>query len=81
MIEALELGNEPNLYGSFTWYVPPDGVHVMGRPPGYDFSSFLDDFTSFAKGLPGPLAGPADGRPDGWRTPPRSSPPSRASRS
>ena len=60
-IEALELGNEPNLYGSLTWYVRPDGVHVTGRPPGYDFSSFLDQFTSFAKGLPGPLAGPATG--------------------
>ncbi len=36
---------------------------MLGRPPGYDFSSFLDDFTSFAKGLPGPLAGPADGPP------------------
>ena len=62
-IEALELGNEPNLYGTFTWYVRPDGVHVTGRPPGYDFSSFLDDFSSFAKSLPGPLAGPATGAP------------------
>jgi hypothetical protein len=60
-IEALELGNEPNLYNSLTWYVSPDGVHVMGRPPGYDFSSYLDDFDSFEKGLPGPLAGPATG--------------------
>jgi Glycosyl hydrolase family 79 C-terminal beta domain len=62
-IEALEIGNEPNLYGSFTWYVASDGVHVMGRPPGYDFSSFLHDFGSFAQGLPGPLAGPATGAP------------------
>jgi hypothetical protein len=62
-IEALELGNEPNLYGTFTWYVLPDGVHVMGRPPGYDFQSYLDDFSSFANGLPGPLAGPATGAP------------------
>jgi len=60
-IEALELGNEPNLYGSFTWYVLPGGEHVMGRPPGYDFTSFLGDFSSFAKGLPGALAGPATG--------------------
>jgi hypothetical protein len=60
-IEALELGNEPNLYGSLTWFVAPDGVKVTGRPPGYDFSSFLGEFTSFAKGLPGPLAGPATG--------------------
>jgi hypothetical protein len=61
-IEALELGNEPNLYGTFTWYVH-DGVHVTGRPYGYDFSSFLGDFSSFAKVLPGPLAGPATGAP------------------
>ena len=60
-IEALELGNEPNLYDSLTWYVAPDGAHVMGRPPGYDFSSYLGDFDSFEKGLPGPLAGPATG--------------------
>ncbi|MBV9467292.1 MAG: hypothetical protein JO169_14375 [Solirubrobacterales bacterium] len=62
-IEALELGNEPELYGTFTWYVAPDGVHVMGRPPGYDFQSYLGDFNSFARVLPGPLAGPADGSP------------------
>jgi len=62
-IEALELGNEPNLYGNFTWYVLPDGVHVDGRPPGYDFVSFVRDFSSFAAGLPGPLAGPATGAP------------------
>jgi hypothetical protein len=62
-IEALEIGNEPNLYGTFTWYVLPDGVHVMGRPPDYDFSSYLDDFSSFANGLPGRLAGPATGAP------------------
>ncbi len=62
-IEALELGNEPNLYGSLTWYVLPDGRHVFGRTPSYDFQSFLDEFTSFAKGLRGPLAGPATGAP------------------
>ena len=64
-IEALELGNEPNLYGSLTWYVLPDGRHVFGRPPGYDFQSFLGDFSAFAKALPGPLAGPATGA-TGW---------------
>ena len=62
-IEALELGNEPNLYDSLTWYVKPDGVRVTGRPPGYDFSSFLGQFTSFSTGLSGPLAGPATGSP------------------
>ena len=56
-IEALELGNEPELYPSFAWYVGPHGP-VKGRPPSYNFESFESDFTSFAKGLPGPLAGP-----------------------
>jgi Glycosyl hydrolase family 79 C-terminal beta domain len=60
-IEALELGNEPELYDSVTWYVRPDGIHVKGRPAGYDFPSYLDQFSSFAKGLPGPIAGPAIG--------------------
>ncbi len=62
-IEALELGNEPNLYGSLVWYVAPDGTRVTGRPPGYDFSSYLGEYSAFAKGLPGPLAGPATGSP------------------
>jgi len=62
-IEALELGNEPNLYGSLVWFVAPDGTPVMGRPSSYDFSSFLGEFSSFAQGLPGPLAGPATGSP------------------
>jgi hypothetical protein len=60
-IEALELGNEPDLYGSLVWYVAADGTRVTGRPRGYNFSSFLSQFTSFAQGLPGPLAGPATG--------------------
>jgi len=60
-IGALELGNEPNLYGTLTWFVKPDGVRVFGRPADYNFRSFLGDFGSFANGLPGPLAGPATG--------------------
>jgi hypothetical protein len=64
-IEALELGNEPELYGSFTWYVTAGGVHVMGRPAGYDFSDYLNDFTRIGNALPHdvPLAGPASGGP------------------
>jgi hypothetical protein len=62
-IEALELGNEPELYPSFNWYVAPGGRGVKGRPPGYDFRSFIGDFSSFARSLPGPLAGPTTGAP------------------
>ncbi len=64
-IDALELGNEPNLYGTLTWYVTPGGVHVFGRPSGYGFQSYLGEFSSFGNGLPGPLAGPATGSA-GW---------------
>jgi glycosyl hydrolase family 79 len=64
-VKALELGNEPELYGSLTWFIDPNGVHVTGRPPGYDFSDYLNDFTTTGKLLPQgvPLAGPASGGP------------------
>jgi hypothetical protein len=55
-IEALELGNEPELYGLFTWGVS----NATGRPPGYGFSDFENDFTRIARALPAvPLAGPS----------------------
>jgi hypothetical protein len=63
-IQALELGNEPELYGSFSWYKNASGQHVTGRPPAWDFSSYLPDFARIAAALPGfPLAGPATGAP------------------
>jgi len=63
-IEALELGNEPELYGSFTWYTTPSGEHVTGRPDGYDFGVYQNDFTRISALLPPlPLAGPATGAP------------------
>ncbi len=63
-IEAFELGNEPELYGSFSWYKTPDGQHVFGRPRSYDFADFLRDFANISGALPRiPLAGPATGSP------------------
>ncbi len=63
-IEAFELGNEPELYGSFSWYKTPEGQHVLGRPPGYGFADFLRDFANIAGALPRiPLAGPTTGAP------------------
>jgi hypothetical protein len=64
-IEALELGNEPELYGSFSWYKNAQGQHVNGRASGYDFTSYLPDFANVARSLPSdiPLAGPATGAP------------------
>jgi Glycosyl hydrolase family 79 C-terminal beta domain len=63
-IEALELGNEPELYGSFNWYRDPRGTGVRGRGPGYDFATFSRQFDTVAKTLSGaPVAGPAIGSP------------------
>lgn len=59
-IEALELGNEPELYDVFTWYRNRGGRSVKGRGPGYDFQAYVRDFTRIAAALPSvPLAGPA----------------------
>jgi hypothetical protein len=61
-IEALELGNEPELYGAFGWYRSAAGKLVTGRPRGYDLSNFTSNFSSFAPHLPSvPLAGPSSG--------------------
>jgi glycosyl hydrolase family 79 len=61
-IEGLELGNEPELYGSFSFYRLANGTHVTGRPSGYDFSDYLRDFSRIGGSLPDiPLVGPATG--------------------
>jgi len=63
-IAALEIGNEPELYGAFSWYHNAAGRPVPGRPPGYDFGDFAHDFSSIARAVPQtPLAGPATGSP------------------
>ncbi len=61
-VQALELGNEPALYGTFAWYHLADGTGVPGRPHNYNFDSFTSDFQRFAQVLPRfPLAGPSAG--------------------
>jgi len=63
-IRALELGNEPELYGSFPWYVTRAGVRVRGRPHDYDVTAYLRDFAKLSAALrSAPLAGPASGGP------------------
>lgn len=63
-IVGLEPGNEPELYGSFSFYRLPNGRHVTGRPSTYDFSSYLRDFSQISRSLPKiPLVGPATGGP------------------
>ncbi|MBV8998563.1 MAG: hypothetical protein JO304_05860 [Solirubrobacterales bacterium] len=57
-IEALELGNEPELYATFDW----GATGIPGRPKGYGYTAFDRDFTRIARALPRvPLAGPSAG--------------------
>jgi hypothetical protein len=65
----LELGNEPELYGAFAWYVAPDGTRVYGRPHrGWDFASYLADYGRILAALPKdiPIAGMATGSAKWW---------------
>lgn len=61
-VDALEIGNEPELYGTFRWYRTPNGRGFPGRPASYDLHSYIADYANFAESLPvAPLAGPATG--------------------
>jgi len=61
-VQALEIGNEPELYGSFSWYRNRAGRFITGRRPGYDVADFTHDFSNMASALPHvALAGPSTG--------------------
>jgi hypothetical protein len=61
-VQALELGNEPELYGALAWYTTAAGTPVTGRAASYDFASYPANFARIARALPDvPLAGPATG--------------------
>jgi hypothetical protein len=61
-LEALELGNEPELYSGFNWYRTAAGVGVKGRAPGWSPGGYAQEAAALARVLPGvPLAGPAVG--------------------
>jgi hypothetical protein len=61
-IKALELGNEPELYGAFGWYYV-HGHAVKGRPRNYSVGDFIHDFASIASSMPGTVGGPNIGGP------------------
>ena len=57
-IAAFELGNEPELYGTFTW----GSSGEPGRAHDYNFAAFSRNFARIARALPPvPLAGPTSG--------------------
>ena len=63
-VAAYELGNEPELYSSFSWYRTARGTPVYGRPSSYDVSAYTRNFWSIAETFGAvPLAGPATGSP------------------
>ena len=59
-IEALEIGNEADLYGTLPWYLTVEGEQIFGRPRSYDVADFIQDFSDFRQALPQvPIAGPS----------------------
>jgi hypothetical protein len=61
-IAGLELGNEPEVYGTLGWY-RRDGHGVPGRPSTYDVAAYLNDYSVVSTAVPTtvPLIGPATG--------------------
>jgi hypothetical protein len=59
-IDALEIGNEPNVYGNVTAFQTASGAKLKARPAGYGFSEFEPQFGALARTTGTmPLAGPA----------------------
>ena len=59
-VQALEIGNEPDLYGVFAWYRDRRGNYVFSRPSDYSPADFTAEFSRWRAALPPfPLAGPA----------------------
>lgn len=61
-VDALEIGNEPQLYPILPWYRTATGTWRFGRPLTYDLADYGSEFANFGAVLPRvPLAGPAIG--------------------
>jgi hypothetical protein len=59
-IEALEIGNEPNIYSSVTVYHTAGGAEVHARAPGFGYPAFRRQFQATVAASPSlTLAGPA----------------------
>ena len=63
-LQALALGNEPELYAGIPWYII-NHVRYYGRQQPWTFSAFTADYSKLASALPHniPLAGPDMGGP------------------
>ncbi len=59
-IQAIEIGNEPDVYGQFAWYKAPDRRVFFARKSSYSLSDFEADFAHWRAVIPHvPIAGPA----------------------
>jgi hypothetical protein len=59
-LQAIEIGNEPDVYGQFVWYRAPDRRIYYARSKTYNLADYEQDFAHWRAALPTyPLAGPA----------------------
>jgi hypothetical protein len=59
-IEAIEVGNEPDLYSQYQWYRDRHRRVFHARGASYGLTQFISDFSRWRAALPTvPLAGPA----------------------
>jgi hypothetical protein len=62
-VEALALGNEPELYHGLVWF-SLDGHRYYGRPASWDFGEYQSNYAQMLRALPDyELAGPDVGGP------------------
>jgi hypothetical protein len=63
-IEALEIGNEPDLYNAAPWYRAPDGKVSYSRGHNWDLARYVTQFSSWRQVMPPgvAIAGPAFGK-------------------
>ena len=52
-IDAIEIGNEPDVYGQFAWYRAPDGRVFFARRSTYSLSRLRGGVRPLARGAPG----------------------------
>jgi hypothetical protein len=59
-LEAFEIGNEADLYGTLPWYLTAHRKLRYGRPPAYNVASFIQESSNVRHALPpAPIAGPS----------------------
>jgi hypothetical protein len=61
-IDAMEIGNEPELYHHFAWYHTKAGRPVFGRPASWSLPIYRTEFSTVSAAMPQvPIAGPVSG--------------------